>query len=55
MGETDLLKALKESYREVSSNGRQGVSLSSIRRYLRYALDILDLYSDIQRDRRFYK
>lgn len=59
----DLMKNLRESYEEVIArrtperiaslrHSRIG-NIATIRRYLRYLLDILDVYLDIQRDRRY--
>jgi len=56
MEETDMLKALRESYQsyqKVSPRGLRLTNASSLRRYLLYAADILDIYLSIRRDRRY--
>lgn len=59
MPESDLMDALRSSYQEVvarKTHPRVRVktsSVSSVRRYLRYIMDVLDIYLDIQRDRRW--
>lgn len=64
MEDYDVLKNLRESYKEVlarknrlekiSDLKHSGIgNIATIRRYLRYTLDILDVYLDIQRDRRY--
>lgn len=56
MVENDILEALRESYREVQSRknkfGARG-SVSTLRRYLLYLTDLLDIYMSIQRDRQW--
>jgi len=59
MEERDILEALKGSYRDVLArknrfkfHERSG-SVSSLRRYLLYFTDLLDIYLNIQRDRRW--
>lgn len=58
MENSEIMSALKESYREVQARkrlrffGNTG-NLAVIRRYLLYAADILGVFLDIQRDRRY--
>jgi len=54
--DTDLMQALRNSYQEVQSRKRLGTrlgSVSSLRRYLIYLVDLLDIAVNIQRDRRW--
>lgn len=53
MTQSEALTFLRESYRETVSRRGRTIKVSTIRRYLRYAMDILDIYMDIQRDRRW--
>lgn len=59
MAESDILEALRASYQEVQARkkrfdfGKRTESISSLRRYLLYVTDILDIYLSIQRDRRW--
>lgn len=53
MTQSEALTFLRESYRETLSRRTRTIKVSTIRRYLRYAMDILDIYLDIQRDRRW--
>lgn len=68
MTQEEALKLLRESYQEVLarekkpvipavheifSREKRRVNISTLRRYLRYTMDILDIYLDIQRDRRW--
>jgi hypothetical protein len=53
MTQSEALTLLRESYRETVSRRGRTIKVSTIRRYLRYAMDILDIYLDIQRDRRW--
>jgi len=59
-----MLKALRESYQSYQKVSSRGLSqrlvgsyfltnASSLRRYLLYAADILDIYLSIRRDRRY--
>ena len=59
MTESNIMEALKESYQEVLSQRRRNIfgqrpgSVSDLRRYILYLTDILDIYLNIQRDRRW--
>lgn len=53
MGHDEALEILRESYQEVLARRKRQISISTLRRYLRYTMDILDIYLDIQRDRRW--
>lgn len=56
----DILQALKDSYQE-AIEARQKVTISqkfnvaSVRRYMLYAVDLLNLYLRIKRDREWQK
>lgn len=63
---TDILQALKDSYQEAIEARQkpiihhlgiakgQNFSVASVRRYMLYAVDLLNLYLRIKRDREWY-
>lgn len=59
MPDNDIMKALRISYKEVLARrdrfdfGRGFHTVSSLRRYILYFADLLDIYLSIQRDRRW--
>lgn len=53
MENVDILQALKESAREVVSKRRRAGHIVAIRRILVAIADILEIYTNFQRDKRW--
>jgi hypothetical protein len=60
----DLLQALRDSYQEIVAAKEsqttqnfvtRNCSVASVRRYMLYAVDLLNLYLRIKRDREWYR